>query len=693
MTTFFSQDRLKAELADLSFSLLPALRDIPAGTLALGLGDADSPGIALNCKNSLRHRSVSAWLWHLDAAERQALRQRAQQQPVRHVAIEDFSLDSIFAWLQYVVLIADGVFPDGLAAWVEYVDGWEQGSYLDGDDVGHSAACLHTVHAHALLNAASVEGANYHPQRLRDGFIRCVTLLADFVNQTAAPLDGIRPVASAEYQAASAALAYEQQLYELTIQRAVTCQLLAEQVSSGRKVLIDALFLNEQEPSGLFKIFARNDRRRSWSKNGFTLLGIHRPQEQGSGNDVVISVDPRSSVTLQSLWRALEEAENARWYGQRPADRPRPLHSYRDGEGMLPRAPNQPWWDDSGHYTLLAAPKRLESGELGSKLDWWQDVLPLIWQQGFVQPLIAGLTRVETPVSAPGGQKRVCAWRWAQADAQQALTDTNRYLVETPAFQAWLAGCSQPEPPRSPWTLPQTDQFEAAWLGGVMAVCHQQGVTLFSREANSQTLDGLLAVTQRIATLSDDYSKFLLQIRHIFKKWPTRLKQHAAAIEDKQWEEEIFELRINALNVLNSTETLFASPHENRLSETLQRQWGLHDQRGTLFAQLDRLDQLMQDAITRQKSRRHRIYGSLFSALGMGIAASHVWEPVRDILTTNEYEWQLLLFKEPEVSTQHLADIAGQSAHFELITLIVFVAFALLGFVLFWFFDIRSQED
>jgi len=66
---------------------------------------------------------------------------------------------------------------------------------------------------------------------------------------------------------------------------------------------------------------------------------------------------------------------------------------------------------------------------------------------------------------------------------------------------------------------------------------------------------------------------------------------------------------------------------------------------------------------------------------------------VRDILTTNEYEWQLMLFKEPDVSAQHLADIAGQSAHFELITLMVFVAFALLGFVLFWFFDIRSHED
>ncbi len=52
-----------------------------------------------------------------------------------------------------------------------------------------------------------------------------------------------------------------------------------------------------------------------------------------------------------------------------------------------------------------------------------------------------------------------------------------------------------------------------------------------------------------------------------------------------------------------------------------------------------------------------------------------------------------MLFKHPETTTQQLAEIAGQSAHFELISLIVFLAFGLLGFILFWFFDIRSQEE
>lgn len=695
MAEIFDWDRLAAMLARSSFCMTPALRDIPAGTLALGLGDNGSEGIALNCKNSQHYRSVSAWLWNLNDIERKALKTRAQANPVSLVVIEDFSLDSCFAWLLYsaLTLSENAGFPYGLEKWVSYIDQWEQGNYLDGDDFSRSAACLHTVFAHARLNAASHEQHQYDAARLQSGFIQCIKLLSDLINQTSTPLTGIMPLASAEYQAAAAALAYEHQLYQLAIPRAATCQLLVEQTDSQRKVLVDALFLNEQHASGLFKIFARNDRSHSWSKNGFTLLGIYRPQEQGTGNDVVISVDPKSGVSLKNIWQALEQEENLRWQGLRPNDKPRLLRSYSNESGPLPGSPNQPWWDDAGNYTLLGAPKRLESGDLGSKLDWWQDILPLIWQRGFVDHLTPHLEQVSHTSALNDGQKRVCAWRWSQPDSRLQQSDTSSYLVDTPTFQGWLAGTSLVSPPLTPYSLPQSNYYEAYWQSDVLVVSHQQGVSLFSRSIDNPALDDLLTVARRIATLSDDYTAFLTQIRKIFKEWPNQLKQHAPAMKDKQWEEESFSLRINALNVLNSSETLFSSADENRLSEMLQRQWGLHDQRGTLFAQLDRLNQLMQDGIARQNALRHRIYGSLFSALGMGIAASHVWEPVRDIFTTNQYEWQLMLFKEPDVNIQHLTDIAAQSAHFELITLIVFMTSALLGFLLFWFFDIRSQEE
>lgn len=688
MAETLNWDRLAAALENVTFSMRPSLRELPAGTLALGIGDAASPGIALNCKNGGQHRSLSAWLWAMDASERRALSDKARLQPITHIAIEDFSLDSCFAWLLFS-LFSHGEIRE-LDAWVRYIDQWEQGFYLDGDNFGHSAACLHTVFAHARLHAAQTATHTYDADLLRHGFIRCLKLLTAFINHTLEPLQGIQSLPSAEYLAAQAALAYEYQLYQLAIERAVTCQLLVEQADSRRKMLVDALFLSEQHPSGLFKIFARNDRTHSWSKNGFTLLGIYRQQQAGTGNDMVISVDPTSGLSLKSLWQALEAEENRRWQGERPCDNPRPLHSYA---GAL-NAPDQPWWDDAGRYTLLGAPKFLANTNVpGSKLDWWNDVLPIVWQQGFtdyLQPCLMRVDDADTPVE---GQKRVCAWRWNQPDARLQQTDTSSYLTSTPSFEAWLAGCSLPVMPTTPSALPAVDHYEAQWQGDVLIVSHQQGVTLFSRAPDNKELEGLLNVARRIARLSDEYAQFLGKTREIFKKWPQQLKQHAGTIEDKQWEEELFALRVNALNVLNSTDILFASAQQNRLSEMLQRQWGLHEQRGNLFAQVDRLDALMRDAIARQNSRRHRIYGSLFSALGMGIAASHVWEPVRDILTTNEYEWQLLLFKHPDTTPQQLAEIAGQSAHFELISLIVFLAFGLLGFILFWFFDIRSQEE
>ncbi|PZR27021.1 MAG: hypothetical protein DI538_25965, partial [Azospira oryzae] len=78
MADIFQWDRFAVLLAHSSFSMDPTLRDIPAGTLALGLGDDASEGIALNCKNSQRYRSVSAWLWNFrEGANKQVISSQA----------------------------------------------------------------------------------------------------------------------------------------------------------------------------------------------------------------------------------------------------------------------------------------------------------------------------------------------------------------------------------------------------------------------------------------------------------------------------------------------------------------------------------------------------------------------------------------------------------------------------------------
>lgn len=115
-------------------------------------------------------------------------------------------------------------------------------------------------------------------------------------------------------------------------------------------------------------------RASAFLRQGFAVMGLYRPGERGTGNDMTVSVDPRTGIDLRELWIELERLETARWDGQRPHDRIRALQSYPPGTGW-----NQPWWDDHGRYTLLGAPKALPDWPAGSRLDW-PEVLDAIWR-------------------------------------------------------------------------------------------------------------------------------------------------------------------------------------------------------------------------------------------------------------------------------------------------------------------------
>lgn len=68
------------------------------------------------------------------------------------------------------------------------------------------------------------------------------------------------------------------------------------------------------------------------------------------------------------MWEAIEIAETKAWKGKRPKDNPRKLVS--------PNIYNEPWWDDLGKYTLIAAPKKIGE-EYGSKLKY-EDIKEII---------------------------------------------------------------------------------------------------------------------------------------------------------------------------------------------------------------------------------------------------------------------------------------------------------------------------
>jgi hypothetical protein len=115
---------------------------------------------------------------------------------------------------------------------------------------------------------------------------------------------------------------------------------------------IKAIFLNNVNITPIIKLILRKE---------FDLIASFNEKFKGSGNDVVISVKPESGLNLKELWENLEKEETKKWNGKRPNDSPRKIVSTNQW--------NEPWWDDMGKYTLIAAPKKI-GDEFGSKLSY-----------------------------------------------------------------------------------------------------------------------------------------------------------------------------------------------------------------------------------------------------------------------------------------------------------------------------------
>jgi hypothetical protein len=143
---------------------------------------------------------------------------------------------------------------------------------------------------------------------------------------------------------------------------------------SSRVRLIDAILFAEEEVSGSIKCFARTDAE-SWTGTGHLFTGIFRPGAP-RGNEFTFSVAPESGLSLLPLWLALEQAEEARWSGDRPRDAVRSgLPGYSKAAGGVTPS-NDPWWDGGDDHTLVAAPGKFG---VATRLDW-SAVQEIIWQ-------------------------------------------------------------------------------------------------------------------------------------------------------------------------------------------------------------------------------------------------------------------------------------------------------------------------
>ena len=116
---------------------------------------------------------------------------------------------------------------------------------------------------------------------------------------------------------------------------------------------IKAIFIDNHSITPIVKLLLRRK---------FDLIASFNEKYKGSGNDVVISISPKEKFNLKTLWENLEKAETKAWMGERPTNNPRKLIGV---ENIY----NEPWWNDMGNYTLIAAPKSVKN-QKGSKLSY-----------------------------------------------------------------------------------------------------------------------------------------------------------------------------------------------------------------------------------------------------------------------------------------------------------------------------------
>lgn len=604
----------------------PGKERAEAGEILIGLGfvrDAagetiDQPGVVLQHKGG-PDGSLSALLQRADddriADWRRRLGDPATPAELRATLyVEDASPDTCLGLVLFLAR-AFGVPQAALPAlWCDYADRWERGDVRTTGQPFASWGCLHSALAHDYI--APQTGAAPDAQGIEAAFPICLRYLLGLLALGVAPDRLPETLPLAEHHAARLYLRQEHQDYRHALTSAECLQLRVPLPGERRALLVDAYLATEVTLGGARKVFLRNDAEHPWFGQGFTLMALYRPHAVGSGNDMVVSVDPGAGVYLRALWQALERLEDERWGDERPRDTPRKLFSYPNGDG-----PNQPWWDEQGRYTLVAAPKRLDDGRLGSRATW-QDVREQLWacfnpaqtlrfipydgpagadQATGLAPSSLPLHRC--PASRDGaGDKRLLVVGWDAGNSEP--------LVLTPTLERYLAACAEAEHPAGvPLdALPDPRSFDFLKLPGGFGVVHGRGVLLIDDWCNEKlNVAGCRHEFDQVATRLRSVHQVGAKAEKLVKQLQDGLaKGKPLPYRDLIWR--LSGLRLRLRTALFQTRVASEDTSVLDFRETLERRWGLAGQLAELNETLEQLDHLAQ---TQMELRSNRLLNGL----------------------------------------------------------------------------------
>jgi hypothetical protein len=545
------------------------------------------------------------------------------------IYIEDLSPDTIYSIILFFSRLNNIPFSAFPSKWLPYVNRWEKGDMRTTGEMEKSWGVLLSSLAHEYFVVTNVEEQNnnriykYDQQKVVDGFRICLAFTIDLILNSEDPAEIPVSHHSEGYNRAISLFNIEKLEYENTLRNSSKLQLLLPLKNSSRRVFIDSIITTEINVLATLKNYSRTDVKNSFFKMGFGLMAVHRPHIAGSGNDIVISVDPSTGVHLKELWETLENLENTRWEGKRPN------HSPRSGYKV-----NQPWFNENERFTMVAAPRTLTNedklnltdpstgktklipivppGEvvLGSKLSW-EDVLNQLWKlYNPVRELrvhsyeVSGNWGEESKIVTikpiqNGQSKKFIGLKWAKTNSQNTM-------VITPTFKRYLVACLNNvngEPMIH--DLPNEKSFDYLEVPGGFALIHNEGVIFFDDWSNEGS---------NIKSYYEEFNR-LLNRNDAIHRFRSRIKSEVQDIMEKikdkrKMRKEIVLLSSNLAGIkIELQNSIFETMSKsnvydvNNFRQVIERRWNLNTQLNELYSMVSEIESTIKSIVDSRTNR------------------------------------------------------------------------------------------
>ena len=636
--------------------------------IVLGSGDAQDAtlqGIVVNWKGTacrsntefiarIDEATITGWRDHLSDAER--------LQGVQ-VGVEDLAPDTCLSFIYLFARLNGADTADFPPEWVDYANRWEQGDVKTTGKPLESWGCLLSALGHSYWQRAPAAGdapAQLNTGQLKAGFVVCVRFTLGLLLNGCQPDQVVRSHAGSldEYHQALALVDYERKVYLQALQHAERVQLLMPLRDSSRKVLVDVFIASDLALTGTIKSFIRNDAEHPWIGTGFPLMALHRPSERGTGNDITISADPSSRITLKALHQKIEARECACWKKNgksRPADHPRPGYKW-----------NEPWYLEPTNQSLIGAPHWLVKGEqYGSKLEW-KDVVSALWRlynparnlplepeplrRLPAQEKVGDSTRSSGPMEQP--RKKLLADQRVRGEQSIVLSPTmKRYLMA----KALRSGAQHAAIGID--DLPYERSFDFLALPGGFALIHREGTYLMD-DSSRESFDVNSYVSE--FEQADMRCRVLAEVGQALKDKSALLKKLAGqssmiahSSKDRISLEVLLAKRSLLMATMLETTPRAGDLHAAKFRELLEKRYGIASQLDQYYALLGELEARHRrdaDALDHEQQELTRISADRTQAVVSGLAAFIVamalWHEIEKLKWLNEFwsGWLTVLF-------------------------------------------------